>query len=509
MAFSRGLVLAAIVSCYIVYVYLRRKRQRKADKIFGAQNGCLPMEVMLPYKWPFALDVLKKQYDALPSQRLLAFQSQYFDRLGPNFKLMLFGNEGYMTTDPKNIEAVLSTRFEDWVMGSRSAGLYPMLGEGIFTQDGRPWKHSRELLRRQFVRIQYQKLDVFDNHVNELLNGLASAPDTIVDMQPYFFRFTLATTTDLLFGETEGVLTNDVEDAFASSFDYASLISAIRLRLADLHFLYKPKKFRNACGVIKSYADHFVSRALKTLEQEGEEIALSRYPFILDLYNDMKDAKLVRDQLMHVLIAGRDTTACLMSWTFYLLVRHPTVLKRLQKEIASVVSGNERNVTRAQIAQIPYLRYVLNETLRLYPQLPVNVRIAAKTTLLPSGGGPHGTAPVLMPKGTGVAWSAYHMHRMTRLYGPNAREFDPERWENTDLERQIGWGFLPFHGGPRLCLGKDFALTEASYAVVRIVQAFPGLRLPPTGVENKPTGEERQNLTIVVSSADGCKVLLR
>jgi hypothetical protein len=84
----------------------------KADKAFGEQHGCLPMETKLPYKWPFALDILKRQYDALPSQRLLAFQSQYFDKMGPNMLLMLFGQVGYMTTDPKNIESILSTHFE-------------------------------------------------------------------------------------------------------------------------------------------------------------------------------------------------------------------------------------------------------------------------------------------------------------------------------------------------------------------------------------------------------------
>jgi cytochrome P450 len=91
--------------------------------------------------------------------------------------------------------------------------------------------------------------------------------------------------------------------------------------------------------------------------------------------------------------------------------------------------------------------------LRLYPQLPVNVRVALKTTFLPSGGGPTGTSPVLIRRGTGVGYSVYHMHRMTSLYGPNANEFHPERWENTDLEKKVGWGFMPFHGGPRICLG--------------------------------------------------------
>jgi len=145
-----------------------------------------------------------------------------------------------------------------------------------------------------------------------------------------------------------------------------------------------------------------------------------------------------------------------------------------------------------------------NPALRLYPPIPINVRIAQKTTLLPRGGGPHGTSPVLVPKNTGVGYVVYYMHRRKDLYGADAMEFRPERWENDKLAN-IGWAYLPFHGGPRLCLGKDFALTEASYAVVRVLQRFPRLKLP-VGEKVVPTGMERQNLSIFLSSADGCKV---
>jgi cytochrome P450 len=199
-------------------------------------------------------------------------------------------------------------------LGCRRAGLYPLLGEGIFTQDGRPWRHSREILRRQFVRVQYQNLKVFDEHIHDLISGLRAAGTGIVDLQPLFFKFTLATTTDLLFGEPVGTLGDDVRDTFGNNFDYASKISALRLRLAEFEWLYKPKKFKDACAVVKQYADHFVAQALRDREQNGQEAASERYPFILDLYEDLKDPALVRDQLVHVLIAGRDTTACLMSW---------------------------------------------------------------------------------------------------------------------------------------------------------------------------------------------------
>ena len=99
------------------------------------------------------------------------------------------------------------------------------------------------------------------------------------------------------------------------------------------------------------------------------------------------------------------------------------------------------------------------------------------------------------------------MHRRTDLYGPDANEFRPEIWEGSDLLHRIGWGYMPFHSGPRICLGQESALIEANYGIVRVVQAFPGLRLPPDGPRETP-GQEKQSLTIVVSSAEGCKVLL-
>lgn len=236
-----------------------------------------------------------------------------------------------------------------------------MLGEGIFTQDGRPWKHSRELLRRQFVRIHRQDSKIFDEHVENLISNLRSTTGSgVVDLQPHLFRFTLATTTALIFGEPVFALPGAETDTFEKAFDYASYISAIRLRLADLEWLWKPAKFRAACDVVKEYASHFVQLALDDMEKNGEESASERHAFILELYKEMQDKVLVRDQLVHVLIAGRDTTACLMSWAFFLLVRHPEALAKLRSEI-QLVTGGSHELTRAKISKMTYLRCVINE----------------------------------------------------------------------------------------------------------------------------------------------------
>ena len=171
----------------------------------------------------------------------------------------------------------------------------------------------------------------------------------------------------------------------------------------------------------------------------------------------------LRGQIINLLAAGRDTTACLLTWTFFLLVRHPKVLEKLREEVNAACS-DLANLTRTELRKMGYLQNVLKETLRLYPSVPVNDRKANKTTLSPTGGRPDRTAPVLIPKGAGVAYSIYAMHRRPDLYGMNAELFRPERWSEDmptlDDKTNAAWGYLPFNGGPRACPGRKL-LPEA------------------------------------------------
>ena len=134
--------------------------------------------------------------------------------------------------------------------------------------------------------------------------------------------------------------------------------------------------------------------------------------------------------------------------------------------------------------------------LRLYPPVPLNNRTATKTTILPTGGGPDGHSPILVRKGELVVISQYVNSRRRNIFGPDADEFRPERWEGDELSR-IGWAYFPFSGGPRQCLGEDFALTEVSYTVVRLLQASSLIALP-AGENVEPVGQEKQRLTLVL-----------
>ncbi|KAL8805272.1 MAG: hypothetical protein Q9182_002040 [Xanthomendoza sp. 2 TL-2023] len=415
------------------------------------------------------------------------------------------GSMGYTTFDPPNVEAVLSSKFDDYYLGTRRGAMFPFIGEGIFTQDDGAWKHSRELLRRPFLKTHYQDLKGFQEPINNLLSKMASSKG-VLDLQPLFFQFTLATTTALIFGQPVESSEDEDQDSFARSFDHASWITTLRSRLTDFYWLYNPAHYRAACKTIKVFADGFVNRALSAKDAGKADTENDRYAFIEDLYASLKDESLVRDQLINILLAGRDTTACLLTWTIFLLVRHTPVLERLKEEIRSVADTGD-DITRAQIQKMGYLKCILNETLRLYPPIPLNVRFANKTTFLPRGGGPDGTSPVLVPQGLGIGIVPYYMHRRKDIWGADALDYRPERWEDPNLQN-IGYAYMPFHGGPRTCLGKDFALTEASCLLIRILQSFPDIRLPPGDPPAVPTGQEKQELTVFLKSAEGCRVVV-
>lgn len=129
-----------------------------------------------------------------------------------------------------------------------------------------------------------------------------------------------------------------------------------------------------------------------------------------------------------------------------------------------------------------------------------------RTTMLPTGGGPDGSSPILVRRGEVVVYSMYVNARRKNIWGPDANEFRPDRWNGPEVAN-IGWAYFPFSGGPRICLGQDFALMEVSYTVVRLLQAFPSIEIP-TDEPNKPIGTEKQKLTLVLSCGEGCRVAL-
>lgn len=159
-----------------------------------------------------------------------------------------------------------------------------------------------------------------------------------------------------------------------------------------------------------------------------------------------------------------------LSWIFYSLARNPSVWGVLRREILNDFGRDKP--TYQQLKDAKYLKWVLNEgrslflstkvagylrsglqVLRLYPLVPSNFRYANKNTTLPLGGGPDGLSPIFIEKGERCVYSVYAAHRRKDIYGEDADAFRPERWGEG---KSRGWDFLPFNGGPRICIGRKF-----------------------------------------------------
>ncbi|KAK4446132.1 cytochrome P450 alkane hydroxylase, partial [Podospora aff. communis PSN243] len=475
------------------------------------QHGCLDAP-LIENQRPMGLDRLEQIFRASAESRLMELFLFHFRRTGYTLKQIFLLTPAYGTLDPANIEAILSSKFEDWSFGPRREIAFPMFGDGIFTQEGEAWKHSRMMLRPQLTHRQYEDLKLFDGPLNDLLDSLPHSGG-IIDLQPLFFRFTLDVTTAFLFGESVRSLKSAAgspEQNFATAFDLAQSYVIQRFRLLDLYWLIGGRKFREACRQVNEFADKVIDQNLdEGISSQQDNSETGRYVFLRAAAKSFPDRAALRGQIVNILAAGRDTTACLLSWTFFLLVRHPKVMQKVRAEISSV--RDAESLTRDNLRGLKYLQNVLKEVLRLYPSVPVNTRTAVKTTILPMGGGPDRKSPILIPAGTAVAFSIYAMHRRPDLYGLDAELFRPERWDE-DLplfedRTNSTFGYLPFSGGPRVCLGMDFALTEAAYAIVRILQRYPEIDLPE-GERVEVIGNEKQTVTLVLQITEGCKVRL-
>lgn len=253
--------------------------------------------------------------------RLLPFLCTVADNYEPRNMLsqyLAIGPRAYHILDPHNLEVVLATNFADYGFGVRDQVFAPLLGTGIFTQEGPAWKHSRDMLRKQFVRAQYRSLEPFEEHVDNLISKIRQEKTQVVDLLPLFFKLTLDTTTALLFGRSVHSLKadEDVDKAnvqFAEAFNIAQAGLAKRFRLAPWHFFYSPRKFRNACATVHHFVERYIDEENTTRSEDKRSSAQDS--FISQLAAESPDKKSLRDQLLNILLAGRDTTACCLSWT--------------------------------------------------------------------------------------------------------------------------------------------------------------------------------------------------
>ncbi|KAF2687091.1 cytochrome P450 52A12 [Lentithecium fluviatile CBS 122367] len=504
MALTNSPILYVLAGAFISYMlYTRITLYRRRQRMI-AEHGCKPCPHIYNTDNIIGLNVFKENLYNFKNRRVLeGNRARFLKQNTHTFRSRMMHMPIIATAEPENIKTILSLRFKDYSFGNRQQSFTPLLGEGIFNSDGEKWANSRHLIRPNFVREQVANLEAFERHFKLLLRHIPTDGSTL-DIQPLFFKLTIDSATEFLFNHSTNSLRMTDEDdennedaIFGRAFNYAQGDIVERLRWAFLDPFRPKKKAIEAIRICHAYVDKFVDEAIQWRRERETSGKLAeddgRYVFIHELVKQTDDKERVRSELINVLLAGRDTTASLLSNAMFEISKRPDIWAKLRQEV-EVLGGREP--TYEELRNFKYIKWCLNESLRLNPVVPQNSRYAIRDTILPLGGGPDCKSPLFVPQGWTVGYSPYTLHRRKDFYGPDADEFRPERWETL----RLGWEYLPFNGGPRICLGQQYALTEAGYVVCRLAQEFKKVEC------RDETGVWVEALTVTVCSGNGVKV---
>ncbi|KAG9029734.1 hypothetical protein FRB95_004936 [Tulasnella sp. JGI-2019a] len=408
-------------------------------------------------------------------------------------RLSLMGVDRILTRDHDVAKFVLSTGFQYFEKGERT-GLVngSFFGKGIFSSDGDRAKMHRALARPYFARERISEYESFTKHTDKMivvLKRLVTSGEAI-DVQDMFSRFTMDTAGEFLFGTSDlntldlpfpkaseavlgpkGVATDTIYGGFVQAFEQGQINS--HKRVGQPLPLWTAREFihDSQTGIAKGIRDFLEPLARTALDKRRQFVAgkaeVEEESFLDHLALSTDDVELVKDQLLNMLLAARDTTAGLLSFSCYLLAMHPEVMLRLQQEVLTNF-GPSGLPTYDSLKTLKYLRAVLNETLRIFPPVPLNSRATKVQTLIPTRQG-----DLFIPRaGWQITWSPISIHKRKDLWGEDADDFDPERWlgERAKDIAADPFQFIPFNAGPRICLGQQFAYNEASFVLVRLLQ---------------------------------------
>jgi len=486
-----------------------------AQLVAAGSLFCLGMaalrQYLLAYKLPNncpevpgALGALTRIWRAVKKSAIHDEMAEVHEQMGDTVFLS-FGVLRYflrpivVTRDARNVEHMLKLNFENYPKGDVPyAVLHDLLGDGIFNTDGGSWMAQRKTASQMFTanRFKHHIWRVVEKNVGKVLQVLESQSESI-DIFNLMNRFTLDSIGEIGFGTSIGSLEHP-ESPFLKSFDEAQRISFKRfifpggwriLRLLGMGFE------RDSChhfGALKKYSARLVQDLQGKLDTEAGDSFLGL--FMKSRASGLPGSKdFLIDMVLNFLIAGRDTTAQAMSWCLFQLMQHPEVEAKILEEIQDICGG--ARLEYDHLNRFKYLEAVLNETLRLCPSVPIDVKVAENADTLPDG--------TYISKGTMLCYAAYAMGRSKQIWGMDANEFRPERWLELHAPKSP-YENPSFHAGPRECLGKRLAMVEMKTVMISVLRNFH-LEL---AMEEKDVLQDVQ-MTIGMSSGLMCRVKQR
>lgn len=450
------------------------------------------------------------------SQDPLGFMTRCAREFGEIVPSQLGDDLYCLLTNPDHIMEVLKDRLS-FTKAKDLQMLRGLLGNGLLTSEGDFWQRQRRLAQPVFHQQRINGYAaVMVDYTQRMLQTWREGE--VRDVHEEMMRLTLNTVMKTLFDQ-------DVTDAEASRvahaleksmtwFDHQTM-GELESPLEEIGALLKRgmttvarslQRLRRDSEVIPdSNVDHRYQEAIALLDEtiyamirhrrfsgiEGEDL-LSMLMQVQDADDGsrMTDNQL-RDEVATLMLAGHETTANTLSWTWMLLAQHPEVRAKLSAELKTVLNGHAPTV--AALPQLLYTHKVITEAMRLYPPVTDITREAARDCEI--GG-------YLIPKGTTLIASQWVMHRNPR-YFTNPKAFIPERWAG-DLEKRLPRGvYFPFGDGPRICIGKSFALMEAVLLLATIAQGFQLELVPDQTIKLQPsiTLRPKHGIQVVLKKA--------
>ena len=377
---------------------------------------------------------------------------------------------------PELVNDVLVARRADFSKAYLTSLMHPLLAGSMLLADSDSWLHQRKLVLPAFHR---EHLDGYAMVMAEEARRACSAwvPGQSRDVHSDMMRMTLQIVTRTLFGIDFRSAVGVAENLVATVMDEFNrrIASPVRFRfpLPSVRTLRLFKAMREL--------DDIAYRAIAERRREPQQDLLSMLVAAQDESGQPMSDREVRDACIAVFFAGHETTACLLSWTWYVLARRPDIEEMLLAELGRA-GADDAESPATLVSRLPYMQMVLNEVLRLYPPAYAFGRLALRETVV-------GDHPVAT--GTTVLMSPWAMHR-DATYFDDPDQFVPERWANGLASHLPRFAYYPFSSGPRRCVGSSYATMEATIAIATILPRFrlastaevkpaPSLTLRPAG----------------------------
>jgi cytochrome P450 len=343
-----------------------------------------------------------------------------------------------------------------------------VLGSGLLTSDGDAWRRHRRMIQPAF---QHARLVGYCSAMTQAAEALAGRwhDGAVVDMGQEMMGLTLDIVCRTLFSHDSGQEAEDVAEAMAALQD-----SVTR---PDLLPAWLPSPARKRFASAIASLDRIIFRMIRKRRDDG----VGKHDDLLDRLLQAEDddgaglsEREVRDELVTLFLAGHETTAQALTWTWYLLSEYPEVAERLSSELSEVLAG--RTPGYADLERLPYTEQVVEEAMRLYPPVYVVARRAAEDVMV---------GEFMVPRGSELVIWILLMHRDARWY-PEPLSFRPERFSPDEKAKLPRAAYIPFGAGPRTCIGKVFALLEARLLLATLFQRSRPTLLPGYRVALKP-----------------------